>query len=53
MLMGSQATLPPVKSDELVRAVQRLGVPCYLGGMTRGLLGRKNPLQVGRFFGTP
>lgn len=46
MLMGSQATLPPVKSDELVRAVQRLGVPCYLGGMTRGLLGRKNPLQA-------
>lgn len=46
ILMGSQSTLPPVKSDELVRAVNRLGIPCYLGGMSRGLLGANNPLQV-------
>jgi len=44
--MGSQSTLPPVKSDELVRAIRRLGIPCYLGGMSRGLLGPDSPLQV-------
>ncbi len=44
--MGSQSTLPPVKSDELVRAINRLGIPCYLGGMSRGLLGANSPLQV-------
>ena len=46
--MGSQSTLPPVKSDELVRAINRLGIPCYLGGMSRGLLGSKSPLQVNK-----
>ena len=46
ILMGSQSTLPPVKSDELVRAINRLGIPCYLGGMSRGLLGANNRLQV-------
>lgn len=49
MLMGSQSTLPPVKSDQLVRAINRLGIPCYLGGMSRGLLGSKSPLQVTLF----
>jgi hypothetical protein len=44
--MGSQSTLPPVKSEELVRAINRLGIPCYLGGMSRGLLGAKSDLQV-------
>ncbi|KAI9556700.1 hypothetical protein GHT06_016491 [Daphnia sinensis] len=46
ILMGSQSTLPPVKSDELVRAINRLGIPCYLGGMSRGLLGSKSSLQA-------
>nr|CAH0102816.1 unnamed protein product [Daphnia galeata] len=46
ILMGSQSTLPPVKSEELVRAINRLGIPCYLGGMSRGLLGSKSDLQA-------
>ena len=25
---------------------QDMGIPCYLGGMSRGMLGRDNPLQV-------
>jgi acetolactate synthase-like protein len=48
--MGSQSTLPPVNSDELVRAIRRLGIPCYLGGMSRGLLGPDSPLQVKAIF---
>jgi acetolactate synthase-like protein len=26
--------------------VEALGVPCFLGGMARGLLGRNSPLQM-------
>ncbi|CAI4224413.1 unnamed protein product [Auanema sp. JU1783] len=46
LLIGSQATLPPVKPDELVKAVQALGIPVYLGGMARGLLGKDSPIQM-------
>ena len=44
--MGSQSILPPVKCEELVRAINRLGIPCYQDGMSRELLGSKSPLQV-------
>lgn len=27
-------------------AVETLGVPCFLGGMARGLLGRNHPLHI-------
>lgn len=27
-------------------AVEALGVPCFLGGMARGLLGRNHPLHI-------
>lgn len=27
-------------------AVETLGVPCFLGGMARGLLGRSHPLHI-------
>ena len=46
MLIGSQVTLPPVKPDQLVKAIKDLGIPVYLGGMARGLLGKDNPLQL-------
>lgn len=26
--------------------METLGVPCFLGGMARGLLGRKHPLHI-------
>nr|CDJ90284.1 Thiamine pyrophosphate enzyme domain containing protein [Haemonchus contortus] len=46
MLIGSQAMLPPVTPNELVKAVEMLGIPVYLGGMARGLLGKENRLQM-------
>ncbi|CAJ0604603.1 unnamed protein product [Cylicocyclus nassatus] len=46
MLIGSQATLPPVAPKELVEAVETLGIPVYLGGMARGLLGKESRLQM-------
>ncbi|KAI6232006.1 2-hydroxyacyl-CoA lyase 2 [Aphelenchoides besseyi] len=46
LLLGSQATLPPIKPDELQRTVNELGLPCYLSGMCRGLLGQKSKLQM-------
>eukprot|EP00047_Mylnosiga_fluctuans_P003295 m.228436 g.228436 ORF g.228436 m.228436 type:complete len:620 (+) comp11741_c0_seq1:42-1901(+) len=45
-VIGSQAVLPPVKADDLRAALERLGVPCYLGGMSRGLLGKQSPIQM-------
>ena len=45
MVLGSQALLRADRVDELVRAVERLGIPVYLSGMARGLLGADHPLQ--------
>jgi acetolactate synthase-like protein len=46
LLIGSQATLPPARPDALRKSVEQLGVPCFLGGMARGLLGRDGELQI-------
>jgi acetolactate synthase-1/2/3 large subunit len=46
MLIGSQALLRAGTADALAAAVERLGVPVYLSGMARGLLGRRHPLQA-------
>lgn len=46
LLLGSQATLPPTDVHTIRRSVEALGVPCYLGGMSRGLLGKNSPLQM-------
>jgi acetolactate synthase-1/2/3 large subunit len=45
MVLGSQAMLRPQRVAELVTAVERMGVPVYLSGMARGLLGADHPLQ--------
>lgn len=45
-LLGSQATLPPHPVENLKSDLESLGVPCFLGGMARGLLGRNNPIQM-------
>ncbi|CAD6193545.1 unnamed protein product [Caenorhabditis auriculariae] len=45
LLLGSQATLPPIKCEDLAKAVESLGIPVFLGGMCRGLLGKDHPLQ--------
>ena len=46
LVVGSQAVVRATEADELARAVARLGVPVYLSGMARGLLGRNHPLQM-------
>ncbi|XP_062034123.1 2-hydroxyacyl-CoA lyase 2 isoform X1 [Lepus europaeus] len=46
LVLGSQALLPPTPADKLRAAVETLGVPCFLGGMARGLLGRNHPLHI-------
>ena len=45
-VIGSQAVVDAAQADALAAAVARLGVPVYLSGMARGLLGRDHPLQM-------
>ena len=45
-LLGSQATLPPSKAEDVRAALEKIGVPCFLGGMSRGYLGRKSPYHI-------
>ncbi|MEM7111299.1 MAG: thiamine pyrophosphate-binding protein [Chloroflexota bacterium] len=42
MIVGSQAMLDARLVDELQTAVLKLGIPTYLSGMARGLLGRND-----------
>ncbi len=44
MVLGSQTTLRTHDLPRLVAAVERLGIPVYLSGMGRGLLGADHPL---------
>uniref|UniRef100_A0A8C8MH52 2-hydroxyacyl-CoA lyase 2 n=1 Tax=Oncorhynchus tshawytscha TaxID=74940 RepID=A0A8C8MH52_ONCTS len=46
ILLGSQATLPPTPTDDIRAALESLGIPCFLGGMSRGMLGRNSPLHI-------
>ncbi len=46
LMIGSQATLEAAAIAELAAAVERLGLPVYLSGMARGLLGRGHRLQL-------
>jgi len=50
LLIGSQATLrtaaAPGRVAAVREAVERLGVPVYVSGMARGLLGRTHPLLL-------
>ena len=45
-MIGSQALVLSKQADHLAAAVARLGIPVYLSGMARGLLGRDHPLQM-------
>ncbi|KAA3660197.1 MAG: thiamine pyrophosphate-binding protein [Chloroflexi bacterium] len=40
LIVGSQALIDAQQSDALQKAVLNLGIPTYLSGMARGLLGR-------------
>ncbi|RVE64540.1 hypothetical protein OJAV_G00126790 [Oryzias javanicus] len=46
ILLGSQATLPPSPADHVRKALEDLGIPCFLGGMSRGLLGKDSPIHI-------
>lgn len=46
MVMGSQALARPWLSAELARAVDTIGIPVYLAGMARGLMGAGHRLQM-------
>ena len=45
LVIGSQTMVNCVSAEPLRRAVEGLGIPTWLGGMARGLLGRDSPLQ--------
>ena len=46
MVLGSQTLVEAGEAQAVAKAVERLGVPVYLSGMARGLLGRDSPLQM-------
>jgi acetolactate synthase-1/2/3 large subunit len=46
LVVGSQAVVDAPSAPAVADAVARLGVPVYLSGMARGLLGRSHPLQM-------
>ena len=45
-VIGSQAVVMAGEAARVAQAVSQLGVPVYLSGMARGLLGRDHPLQM-------
>ncbi len=45
LVIGSQALVNLRDATPLADAVRQLGVPCFLGGMARGLLGRHSEIQ--------
>jgi acetolactate synthase-1/2/3 large subunit len=46
MVIGSQAVVDAAQAQAVADAVTALGVPVYLSGMARGLLGRDHALQL-------
>jgi acetolactate synthase-1/2/3 large subunit len=46
LIVGSQAMLHPGHVQKLTGAVESLGMPVFLTGMARGLLGKDHPLQM-------
>ncbi|MCH7853723.1 MAG: thiamine pyrophosphate-binding protein [Proteobacteria bacterium] len=46
LVIGSQAMLQAAEVQSLANAVASLGIPVYLSGMARGLLGRKHALHL-------
>lgn len=44
-IISSGALLSPQLAPEIAQAIQKLGIPVYLSGMARGLLGKNHPTQ--------
>jgi len=45
-VVGSQALLAPGRAGDLAGALAKIGLPLYLTGMARGLMGRRHPLVM-------
>jgi acetolactate synthase-like protein len=45
LILGSQALVNQPNPERIADAVRALGIPVYLGGMARGLLGRESDIQ--------
>lgn len=45
LVLGSQALVNQPNPERIADAVRALGIPVYLGGMARGLLGRSSDIQ--------
>ncbi len=46
LVIGSQALVLALEAERVAAAVRRLGIPAYLSGMARGLLGREHHLLM-------
>ncbi len=46
LIIGSQAMLNADQIEKLAAAVDSMGLPVFLAGMARGLMGRSHPLQM-------
>ena len=46
MVIGSQTVTNARDVEQVAQAIRKLGIPVYLSGMARGLLGRSDPLQM-------
>lgn len=46
LIVGSQAMLCQAETEQLQSALEKLGLPVYLTGMARGLMGKDHPLQM-------
>lgn len=45
IVAGSQVMLNPRAAESVAAALEKLGIPVYLSGMARGLLGSRHPVQ--------
>jgi acetolactate synthase-1/2/3 large subunit len=45
LVLGSQTVVAPQTADATADAIRSLGIPTFLGGMCRGLLGQDSPIQ--------
>lgn len=48
LVVGSQAMSRPERAEAIAAAVEQMGVPVFLAGMARGLLGRDHRLHLRR-----
>lgn len=46
LIIGSGAMMQPNKVNQMVEAIESMGIPVYLSGMARGLLGKNHPLHM-------